>query len=196
MAKKNKLNNLSADELVESFMNRWEYEWDEVENFDASERRCIKSNLHKVVLERLQQTGEFRFTKAELNESIEASKEAVGSGSYNRPNFNFKIGLDEQCVQYINYFLANQEFNVDLNNQELDLIWGKLYTFVNRRYVQSGYTCLAIKKRELNLALDDVAERRHRKSVEAAMDRRDAEIRSKRTHYGPIGYNYCALGDE
>jgi hypothetical protein len=196
MAKNNKLRNLSSKQMIEEFLDRWEYEWDEVENFDTAERRAIKKCLFEKVIERFEESSEVSFNGTELEEAIDEAKEVSPSGFYSRPNYKLKLGLDEQCLHYINFYIENHNFDSDFSNQEFDLLWGKLYVYVNRRYIDKQYTCLSITKQELNQALDAVSKKRHADSVRAAMDKRDESIRRKRKDSGTLGYNFHSLSDE
>jgi hypothetical protein len=191
---KGKLKNLSEHEIVHSFLDRWEFEWDETKKFTNTERKEIKSFLFSIVLERLKDDLEVSFNGTELEDAIDFAINEAKAGVYSKPIYRIKSGLDEQCSQFINYFISKQEFDTEFSNQEFDLLWGKLYVSVTKRYKDRLYTCLCIKQEELNDALDSVSQRRHKESVKAAMDRRDEEIRDKRKTFGTLGYANYYIG--
>lgn len=182
--------------MVESFLDRWAYEWSEAENYNSAELNIIKRYLYEVALERFEETNKVSFTSSEMCHAIDLAKESLSAGSAFSKPYDIKPGLDIQCSQYINLFLGIQDFNTNFSNQEYNLLWGKLYVRVFNRYVDKGYTCLAINKQELNEALESVYQKRHKDSVNAAMDRRDEEIREKRKQYGVLGYHFHSMSDE
>lgn len=196
MVRKSKLGNLTKSEMVESFLDRWVHEWSEAENYNSAELNIIKRSLFEEVLDRFEETNKVSFTSSEMERAINVAKESLLLGSEPPKPYDVKPGLDIQCSQYINLFLGIQDFNTDFSNQEYNLLWGKLYVRVFNRYVDMGYTCLAINKKELNEALESVYQKRHKDSVNAAMDRRDEDIREKRKQYGVLSYHFHSMSDE
>ncbi len=186
--KLNKYQVESINEMIDSFLERWESTWYNSDNFTKEERKLIKAHLSVTVLGNYTLTSSLSFGEDDLQKAIESCAEAEYSDDYSVERFRQVEGLDLQCMQFIKFFLKNWEKKEEFNHSEIELITGRLYSEVLQSYESSNFTCLEITYSNINNALDVASKFRHRRSVQAARDTADREIAEKRDQIGTVGY--------
>lgn len=172
-----------SDSLAIAYIQDWEANWKNHDSYSEIELRAIRCSLFSAVIHRYSKTGEMGFTKAELKQAIAAATEVQKPAKVCRTDDS----VNTICYDYVKLFIEHWDHNGEFSDDEIKLIFTRLYVSVKQRYESSRRTRLSFTKRELKSAIESVSVYRERVEKEARFDARDRKVRELRSKYGSFG---------
>ncbi len=173
----------AVDELITSFIDNWERNWQDVNQYSPIERAVIKAHLTKNIMSSYIGSGRITLSRQDLSAAINHLSMVV---KQKLSTHNTNNDVASQCFDYVGLYLSGWDKTPQYNQEELSAIRIKLYSAVRDNYQQSGFTKLAFSDADLADAEEFIVKLRRKRQVEAHADERDEKICVLRRRYGAL----------